>query len=44
MVKMLPSAQLMVLIAVQPSNAPPLNDTSDLGRLRVVNAVQPLNV
>ena len=44
MLKMLPSAQLMVVIAVQPWNAPPLNDTSDLGRLMVVSAVQLLNV
>ena len=44
MLKMPPSVQLMVLIAVQPPNAPLLNVTRDLGRLMVVSAVQLLNV
>ena len=41
---MLPSAQLMVEIALQPTNALVLNASIDLGILMVVSAVQLLNV
>ena len=38
-----PSAQLMVVIAVQPSNAPAGSVSIDLGRFTVVSAVQSWN-